>query len=330
MKRGTVGLIAFMILGLLVAPLLADAQQRDKTYRIGFLFDYPSPRFKSLITALLQGLREHGYMEGQHFTVAYRWARAHLDQYPTLAVELVQLPVDVIVAQNSVAALAAKQVTTTIPIVVASAQNPVKTGLVASLAHPGDNVTGMAYPAASALSGKKFELLMEIAPQMSRVALVWNSNNRGLPSYKKAVEVAAQMLGVTLQLAAIRGPDDVDTALALIVQERAEGLVVFSDSTIMAERQRIIAFADQHRLPAVWAATLAVRDGALIAYSPYRQDMYRRAGSYVAKILQGAKAANLPMERADRIDLAINLQTAQRRGLTIPPSLLLQATKVIR
>lgn len=331
MRIRSIGLIVLFALELLAAPLLAEAQQAGTIVRIGFLVRVqPSPRYERFLAAFRQDMREHGYLEGQHYVIDYRWMGAQREHNATVVGELVRLPVDVILASGARNALIAKRVTTTVPIVVAIAINPVAHGLVESLARPGGNVTGMVYPAGVTLSGKRLELLREITPQLSSVALVWDANNPVIVPLRAALEVAAKTLGVTLHLVNIHSPDDVDTALATLVRERVEGLFVGSTTEVMAERRRLIAFADQQRLPALWTSARAVRDGALMSYAANYLDMYRRAATYVVKILQGTKPADLPMERADRIDLTINLQTAQRRGLTIPPTVLFQATELIR
>jgi putative ABC transport system substrate-binding protein len=325
-------LIALVVVGMLAIPLVADTQQARKVSRIGFLgHGQPSPRMESFLAAFRQGMHEHGYLEGQHYVMENRWMGSKpREQFSASVVELVRLPVDLLLATGLRSALIAKQVTTTVPIVVAMALNPVELGLIESLSHPGGNVTGVAYPAGRAIVGKELELLRDLAPQLSSVAFVYNANNPVVVPYIAPLKEAADELDLMLHLVAIRGSDDVDTALGTLIKEKVGGLLVYSDTEIMAERRRLIAFADEQRLPTIWGSERAVNDGALISYGANLPDMWRRAATYVARILKGEKPADLPMERADRIDLTINLKTAERRGITIPPILLVQATKVIR
>ena len=324
-------LIALVVVGMLAIPLVADTQQARKVFRIGFLgHGQPSPRTESFLAAFRRGMQEQGYLEGQHYVMEDRWMKEPREQFSASVAELVRQPVDVFLAHGLRSALIAKQVTTTVPIVVAIAINPVELGLIESLSHPGGNVTGVAYPADRAIVGKELELLRDLAPQLSSVAFVYNANNSVAEPYITPLKEAADELDLMLHLVAIRGSDDVDTALATITKEKVGGLLVYSDTEIMAERHRLIAFADEQRLPTIWATERAVKDGALMSYGPNLPHMWRRAATYVARIFQGEKPADLPIERTDRIDLTINLKTAERRGITIPPILLVQATKVIR
>jgi putative ABC transport system substrate-binding protein len=322
-------MVAFT-LSLLAAPLATDAQPAAHIPKVGWL-DWGGRADKAhLHAAFLQGLRELGYVEGQNLVLARRDAEGQLDQLPALAVELVRLPVDVIVTASGVpAARAAMQATTTIPIVMAEAGDAVGTGLVASLARPGGNVTGLSLISPD-LVRKRLELLKEIAPMVARVAVL------SYPSFPASViilreaQAAAPALGLTILPIEVRTPDEFDDQLATMLPLGAHALLIPGDPFTSAHHRRILTFAALHRLPTMCGAGHLAEAGCLIAYSTSHAALYQRAAYYVDKILNGTKAADLPVEQPMTFELVINLKTARVLGLTIPPTLLFQATEVIR
>ena len=326
-RRDTV--LALLALG--AAPLAAEAQQAAKVARIGHL----SPNLAAsphLRDAFLQGLRDLGYVEGRNLVIEYRDAEGKYDRFPALAAELVALKVDVLVAANSLAALAAKQATRTLPIVFAFAVDPVTDGLVISLARPGGNVTGLSTLLAE-LVGKRLELLKQAVPGVSRVAVLWQPGAQGERTEKdmlKEADVAARVVGVRLQIVEVRGPADFDRAFSDMTRARAGALTVLGSSMFVSERRRLVDLAAKNRLPAVYPQTEYVDVGGLMAYGPNAADMFRRAATYVDKILKGAKPGDLPVEQPTRFELVINLKTAKALGLTIPQSVLSRADEVIR
>jgi putative ABC transport system substrate-binding protein len=316
---------------LFATPFAAEAQQAAKIARIGLLPVNVAAN-PHLQEAFLRGLRDLGYVEGRNLVIEYRNAEGKLERFPALAAELVALKVDVIVAPSTPAALAAKQATRTIPIVFASVVDPVTTGLVTSLARPGGNVTGLSFLSPE-LVGKCLELLKQAVPGVSRVAALWQPG--GLPErtekdFLKEAEVAARALGVRLQFVEARGPADVDRAFSDMTRARAGALTVLPYSMFLNERRRLVDLAAKNRLPAVYGGREFVDAGGLMAYGPDLADSWRRAATYVDKILKGAKPANLPIEQPTKFELVINLKTAKALGLTIPPSLLGRADEVIQ
>ena len=320
--------------GLLAAPLTVEAQQPGKLPRIGYLVtgSLDSPETRVTHDAFRQGLRDHGYMEGQNILIEYRAADGKIERFQDLATELVRLKVDLIVAATTVAARAAQQATTTIPIVVPIMGDPVGDGLVASLARPGGNITGLTFLGPE-LVPKRLELLKEALPKVSRVAGLWHPgafSERTTRDMLKQAETAARTLGVQLQLVGVRGPDEVDRAFPTMIKERADALIVFPSPMLFNERRRIVGLAAKHRLPTMSMAREWVELGGLMAYGSSITDLYRRAVTYVDKILKGAKPADLPVEQPTKFELVINLKTAKALGLTIPPSLLQRADEVIQ
>ena len=316
--------------GLLAAPLDAEAQQAAKVARIGFLsVDLAgNPRGTE---AFRQGLRDLGYVEGTNVVIEYRDAERKLERLPLLATELAASKVDVIVAPNTPAALAAKQATTTLPVIFIGAGDPVTSGLVASLARPGGNVTGLSV-LSTELVGKWLELLKQAVPGVSRVAALWHPgamDERTDRDMQKEAEIAAQALGVRLLFVEARGPADFDRAFSDMTRARAGALTVRPAPMFISERRRLVDLAAQNRLPAVYAWREFVDAGGLMAYGPNLPDLYRRAATYVDKILKGAKPADLPVEQPTKFELVINLKTAKALGLTIPPSVLARADEVI-
>jgi len=327
MRLRTIGLIVTLALGLLLAPLAADAQQPAKVPRIGFLRAEMPP--ESYIEAFRQGLREHGYVEGQNIVVDYRWAEGNEERLRLLVAELIRLKVDLIVTSAPAATRAAKEATTTIPIVMVHVADPVAFGFVAGLARPGGNVTGFAllFPE---LSGKRLEVLKEALPKLSRVAVLWNAANPYKAYDLKEVQAVAGALRVTLHTLPVRGPEDLDDAFQAAVKSRAGGLITLEDPFTGAHRTRIIDLALKHRLPAVFAVRPFVEAGGLMSYGPNPVDQSRRAATYVDKILKGVKPGDLPVQQPTRFELVINLKTAKALGLTIPQSLLFRADEVIQ
>jgi ABC-type uncharacterized transport system substrate-binding protein len=316
--------------GLVVAPLAAVAQQAAKVPRIGWLGAYRAAA-PHLQEAFRQGLRDLGYVEGRNLVIEYRDAEGKYDRLPALAAELVALKVDVIVAPTTPAALAAKQATRTLPIVCV-AGDPVGSGLVTSLARPGGNVTGLS-SLAPELVGKCLEQLTQAVPGVSRVAVLWQPGAFGERMEKdmlKAAHVAARALGARLQFVEARGPENFDRAFSDMIRARAGASTVLPSTMFIIERRRLVDLAAKNRLPALYSAREFVDAGGLMAYGANFADSYRRAATYVDKILKGAKPGDLPIEQPTKFELVINLKTAKALGLTIPPSLLGQADEVIR
>ena len=275
-----------------------------------------------------KGFKEGGFVEGQNVKIEYRWANDEYARLPVLARELVTLKVDVLVATSTPGALAAKQATSTIPIVMAAVGEPVEVGLVESLAHPGGNVTGLSLIAPQ-LAAKRLDLLKQAVPKLSRVTVLWNSANQGMRARFDQTEGGAHLLGVAIHSVTIQSPDDFDPLFGAMTRDRPESLLVLADTVTMANRQRTIEFAARNRVPAIYEIRAFVEDGGLMSYGIDMSDHYRRAAFYVDKILKGAKPADLPVEQPTKFELVINLKTAKALGLTIPPSLLLRADQVI-
>ena len=322
--------LVVLALGVLAAPLAADAQQAGKVPRIGFLgVTSPSDR-PSHLDAFRQRLRELGWVEGQNIVIDYRYAEGRVDRLPDLAAELVRLKVDLIVASaGTQAATAAKNATETIPIVMIYVRDPVGTGLIASLARPGGNVTGVSGSAGLELVAKQLELLKETVPKIRRVAILSNPANAYHQLAIREVNVAARSLGVQLQLLEARGPNEFDGAFAAMAKERVGALLVLSDAIFGSHRTRLADLAARSRLPAAFGVRDDVEAGGLMSYGPSILDSYRQAATYVDRILRGAKPAELPVERPTKFELVINMKTAKALGLTIPQSVLLRADHVI-
>jgi putative ABC transport system substrate-binding protein len=323
----TIGLL--ITLAILVAPLAAAPQQAGGTVTIGYL-GHSSPSLEAtLVDAFREGLRQLGYVEGQNLVIRYQWAEGQPERYALLARELVRLQPDVILTAGTPGTLAAKHATPSIPIVTAIAGDPVAAGLVSSLAQPGGNVTGLS-TLAPVLGGKRLELFTQAVPTLSRVVALLNPANPFTTISWQAMQPAAEALGMQLQPVEVRGPHDLDRALATIKAARPDGLIIVPDHFLLTYRASIVQFMAEHRLPGMFPLRDFVQEGGLLAYGPDYTDMYRRAATYVAKILQGAKPADLPIEQPTKFEFVINLKTAQALGLTIPPTLLFQADEVIR
>ena len=312
-------------------PPTAEAQQLAKVFRIGILGTYPptSPAFAPLWDAFIQGLRELGYVEGQNIVIERRFMEDNAERLPALAAELIRLDVSVIVAGGQPPPVAAKRATETIPIVMTNFSDPVGLGLVKSLVRPGANVTGLSLLTVE-LVGKQLQLLKQAVPKASRIAFLINLSNPGAALQQREAEAAARSLGVQLQVLEVRRLDDLAGAFAAMTRRGAEAVLLPGDSLFYFYRQQIADLAIKSRLPAMFAPKEFAEDGGLIAYGANLAYMYHRAATYVDKILNGAKPADLPIEQPTKYDLVINLKTAKALGLTVPQSLLLRADEVIQ
>jgi putative ABC transport system substrate-binding protein len=310
---------------LLVAPLAARAQMA-RVHRIGLL-DTGSPR-PQLWAPLYDGLRELGYVEGQNIALESRWAHGKAERLFGLAAELVALKVDVLVTTGTPPAQAAKQATRTIPIVMASAANPIATGLVASLARPGGNITGLT-SLSGELSGKRLELLKELVPALTRLAVLWDLTNPANELEVRQTQAATESLGLRLQLLGVGEAREFDVAFSAMIKGRAEALIVQPSTPFLNERRRLAELALKHRLPTIFGRSDYADAGGLISYAVSFPDLFRRAAGYVDKILKGAKLGDLPIEQPTKLELVINLQTAKALGLVIPPSILFRADRLI-
>ncbi len=316
------------ILGLLAAGRAAEAQPAGNK-RIGYLESSSrSPARLQLLEAFRQGLRERGYLEGKDIALESRFGEGKPDQIQRFAAELVTLKVDILVTSGTPATQAAKQATRTIPIVMTQLADPVGSGLVASLSRPGGNVTGLTTQDAD-LGGKRLELLLQVVPKVSRLAQLVDETSLGTVLIGKGTKAAVASVGVQLQALGVRDPLELDRAFAAMKEARAEALIVESSSLLFAWRERLADLALKNRLPAMFAQGEYAAAGGLMAYSANFADLYRRAATFVDKILKGAKPADLPIEQPTKFELVINLKTAKALGLKIPPSLLARADQVI-
>jgi putative ABC transport system substrate-binding protein len=311
-------------------PLVADAQPAGKVPRLAYLNASSAASATLAVEAFRQGLRELGYIEGQNILIEYRWADGRFERLPALAAELARSKVSVIVAANTVAALAAKNATSTIPIILVTVGDPVGSGLVASLARPGGNVTGLSLFPTLAISGKQLELLKQAFPTLSYVAVLANPSNPPTADLLKETELAARSLGLRLRIVHVREPKQFDDAFATMKNERIPALLVIPDPLVNDSRGRIVAFAATNRLPAIYPYRTFVDAGGLMSYGADVSDLSRRAATYVDRILKGAKPAELPIEQPTKFELVVNLKTAKALGLMIAPSLLLRADHVIQ
>jgi putative ABC transport system substrate-binding protein len=320
-------LLLFAFAGFAAVPgAAAHAQEHQvgKAYRIGFLRAGQPP--KAWVEAFQQGLRERGYVYGQNVVVEFRFTDGSLEQLPRLADELVRLKVDVIFASGGPPALAAQKASTSVPIVFAGVTSPVEIGLIRSLGRPGGNITGLAFNAAD-LAGKRLELLRELVPKVRRVAVLWDASNPTNPMQLKGAEDAARTLGLQLQPVPVRGPNDLDSAFKAM--RGADSLLQLDSPLFTTHRARVVGLAATSRVPAVYGFPETAEAGGLMSYGPDIPDIYRRAATYVDKILRGAKAGDLPVEQPAKFRFVLNIRTAKALGLTIPPALLLRADQVI-
>ena len=313
--------------GLLAAPLTVRAQQAGKVWKVGVLAAEPADSGRA--DGFRQGLRAHGLVEGQNIAIDWRSAEGNPGRYPDLTAELVRLGVDVIVAGSVEAVAAAQKATRTIPIVIVYASDPVALGFVASLARPGANITGLTNQE-SELQGKRLQLLKEVVPSLTLAAILWDPAEAHRRLFVKEAETAAQTAGVTLQILEARTPRNVESAFARMKREGISAVSVQSSAMLIANRARIAELAIQTRLPTICTSSTYVKAGSLMSYGADTRDLFRRAATYVDKILKGAKPADLPVEQPSKFELVINLKTAKALGLTIPPSLLGRADEVIQ
>jgi len=332
LKLGMVELMVTLALGLLTMPLPTDAQQAEKVYRIGFLAFGHRPSSDAVaaspLAAFRQTLRELGYAEGRNLIIDERWAEAHLNRLQRLAGELVQLKPDVIVASGAGAVRAAKRATQHIPIVIAGATDPVVEGLVASLAHPEANVTGVSALPSRELEGKRLELLREAVPGVTRVAVILDSTSRLDPA---PLEAAARALGLTLLLSGeTESPAEFRDTFTEMVRDGADAVYAPETPINVRQRQLLVELALKHHLPAIYGSREFVEAGGLMAYGPNFAELFRRAAIYVDRLLQGATPSDLPVEQPMRFELVINIKTMQSLGLSFPPTILLQADEVIQ
>jgi putative tryptophan/tyrosine transport system substrate-binding protein len=328
MKKAAVPSILVAVV-LLAVGVITEAQQPTKVPRIGYLGAASRTTSPARIEAFRQGLHELGYVEGKNIVIDYRWTEGKLDRLPALASELVRLKVEVIVTSGPAATRAAKEATSTIPIVMAQDNDPVGNGFVASLARPGRNITGLA-TLAPEIGGKRLELLKEIVPKLSRVAVLGTSTQPGSAQQLKEVERAAGALGVKLQYLDVLDPKDIEIAFREAAKGRAGAVLTLTSSILLSQRAQLAELAVKNRLPAIYAQSEFVQDGGLMTYGVNLNDLFRRAATYVDKILKGAKPADLPVEQPTKFEFIINLKTAKQIALTIPQSVLYRADKVIK
>src|SRR5262245_5511370 len=315
---------------LVAVTVIAEAQQPKKIARIGYFFASSPAATARNIEAFRQGMRELGHVEGRTFVLELRYGEARAERFPEIARELVGLKLDIIVSASDVTTAAVKREAQTIPIVMATSNDPVGTGFVASLAHPGGNVTGLS-SMSSDLTGKRLELLRGVVPGFSRVAFIWNPDVRGNVLDYKETEGASRLLGLQLQSVEVTRAEDLERAFSEVVKGRAQALSMSAGSSVgFANRGQIASLAQKNRLPSMYAQQKYVDAGGLMSYGPSNPDMHRQAATYVDKILKGTKPADLPVERPRKFELVINLKTAKQIGLTIPPNVLARADKVIK
>jgi len=319
--------ITFVVGSILAGPLVVAAQQSAKARRIGLLIGSSQSFVAPYVTIFRQALRALGYVESESIAIEYRYADGHYDRLPALAADLVRLKVDIVVTEGTPPTRAAKQATTAIPIVMTVTGDPVAAGLVTNLARPGGNLTGASFFFPE-MAAKRLQLLKEVIPLLSRVTVVWNPSNTVHGPVVKSVEEAAKTLGIVVQHVRIQVPADVDDALLAIARGR-ESLVVLEDGLINVCSPQIAQVAAKHRLPTIFGLTTFAEAGGLMAYGPSRPELWRRAATFVDKILRGAKPGDLPVEQPVRFDLVINVSTAERLRLTIPPAVLVRADQVI-
>jgi ABC-type uncharacterized transport system substrate-binding protein len=323
-------ILVYALLALILTTIHhAQAQQLTKVPRIGYLSGSSPSAIAARIELFRQGLRELGYVEGKNILIEWRFAEGKLDRLPELSAELVRVKVDIIVSAGPQVTRPAKEATSTIPIVMVFDNDPVGNGFVASLARPGGNITGLSNLAPE-LSGKQLELLKEIVPRLSRVAVLGNSTEPGYAQVSKEMELAAGALGVKLQYLDILGTKDIEIAFRAAGKGRAEAVLVLANPVATIHRTQLVEMAVKSRLPAIYYRSDFVEAGGLMSYGASIADLDRRAATYVDKIVKGAKPADLPVEQPTKFEFIINLKAAKQIGLTIPPNVLARADKVIR
>ena len=328
-NRSVAVLAVLLLLEVFCTPLHSIAQGTEKVHRVGFLGPRVRTDVAPYVDAFRQGLRDLGWVEGRNIVIEYRWAEGNADRLADLAADLVRIKVDVIVAGNTQAAVATKTVTRTTPIVMGTAGDPVAIGLVASLAHPGGNVTGLSYSVGVEFLTKQLELLKEAVPTVSRVAVLSNPANPVHALWIKDSNLVAKSLGVNLQILEARGPQEFDSAFAAIARERAGALLVLADSAFALQRARLQSLAARSRVPAMYGSREYTEVGGLMSYGVDVRDNFRRSAAYVDKILKGVKPADLPVEQPTKVELVINNRAAKALGVVIPPLVLARADEII-
>ena len=322
--------IGFIItLGILLGSLATQAQQTGNVYRIGFLGNSTAALEANLVGPFREGLRDLGYVEGRNVLIEYRWAEGKYDRFPALIGELLALKVAVIVTAGTPATLAVKKATTSVPLVMSAVGDPVGTGIVPSLSHPGGNITGLT-AISTEMDAKRLELLREVVPSVSYIALLWNAASPLQVLAEKQVQAAAQVLRMRVLSLGVKTEEEIKSALAVMARERPDALLVLADRLLLHHRALIMDFATRHRLPGVHAYRELVEAGGLMSFGPSYADMHKRAAYFVDRILKGAKPGDLPVERPRTFELVINLKVARALGLTIPQSVLLRGTEIIQ
>jgi len=324
-----VGLAVVLALSLLISPVAA-AQQPGKIPKIGVLFLGSATLSEANVTALRDGLRQLGYIEGQRIAIDYRFADGNLDRLPALADEFIRTGAQIIVVSGTTPALVVKKRTSVIPIVFAGVSDPIEAGLAASFAHPGSNATGLSTAHEDGFAGKWVELLREVIPAGVRVIVIHNPSNPSNIRYWREMQAASRPLRITLHSLEATSPETLDRALLAITREYTDGLIVATDPFLFAQRTRIVDAANHQRVPTVFGFKDFVVKGGLMSYGANVPDMFRRAATYIDKILKGAKPADLPIEQPTKFELVINLKTAKALGLTIPQSILVRADEIIQ
>lgn len=314
---------------LFVSNVSTEAQQPLKMPRIAYLGGASYSASSARVEAFRQGLRELGYVEGKNIIIEWRYAEGKPDRLPALAAELVRLKVDVIVSAAPPVTRSAKKATSTIPIVMAFDDDPVGSGFVASLAHPDGNITGLS-ALSPEMSGKQLELLKEIVPNLSRVGVLGDVTRPGIPQALREINVAADAFRVEVEYLEVRAAKDIEAAFQVASKERAEAIVVLGSPVLQFQRKQVIGLAVKSRLPAIYRSPEFVEAGGLATYGPSMTDLYRRAATYVDKILKGANPTDLPVERPTKFELVINLKAAKQIGVTIPQKVLMKADRVIK
>jgi ABC-type uncharacterized transport system substrate-binding protein len=306
-----------------------EAQQPGKVPRIGFLGNSTATLEANLIAPFREGLRDLGYVEGKNIVIEWRWAEGKYERFPTLIAELIASKVDLIVTAGTPATVALKKATTTLPLVMIAVGDPVGSGLIASLAHPGENLTGLT-SISPELDGKRLELLREVVPKISHVAVLWNPTSPLQVAAERETQTAAHAMKIKVLSLGVQAEEQFDDAFATILRERPAALLVLADRLFLHHRARIMDFATKHHLPGVHAYVELVEAGGLMSYGPSYAGMHRRAAYFVDRILKGTKPADLPVEAPAKFELVVNLKAAKKIGLTIPQSVLYRADKVIR
>ncbi len=321
------GVIRDLALAWVLLPRAVHAQAPAKARRVGLLMSTTPGAAAHIVDAFEAGLRGLGHSEGKDVVFEYRWAESHSERFAELAADLVRQRMEVIVASSQGAALASARATKTIPIVMVNVSDPVEAGLVASLARPGGNVTGLSQQLTPEIRAKQLQLLKEALPRVSRVAVLWSSSTTvGLREY----EAAGQSMGLRVRFVELRSPDDLGRVFAAMASDRVDALLVPGDTLLFIERRRVVELAREHRLPAMYSLREFTEAGGLMSYSARLTEQFRRAAVYVDKILRGATPSTLPVESPSQYELVLNLKTAKALGLTMPPSLMIRADEVIQ